>query len=107
MRTAAAPAKLQPFLDLAERQGLQVRESDDADGLGSLLVRAWRIGSDPAAGYVSHLIFAYWTDGARGGRRSFYLYTTHSHRSKKITGRAARSWLFALGTPPTQREASS
>lgn len=94
--TQPAPPKMQRFLDTAGRRGLIVRENDDADGMGSLLVRAWRVGRDPASGHVAHLVFAYWSDGARGGRMSFYLYSTHKHRSKKITARVAYTWLQVL-----------
>jgi hypothetical protein len=95
--TQPVPAKMLPFLALAERRGLLVRESDDADGMGSLLVRAWRIGADPARTYVSHLVFAYWTESSRGGRTAFYLYRTDTHKSRKITRREAGTWLSVLG----------
>lgn len=89
---APAPARMQRFLDAAERRGLQVRESDDAYGD----TRSWRIGRDPAQGYVSHVIFAYWSPGVRGGRLAFALYSTYKMRARKLTGRAARSWLHTL-----------
>lgn len=95
---APPPAKLAPFLGRAERLGLLVRESDDETST----IRAWTVGPDPAERYVSHQLFVYWTPGTRGGRVSFYCYSTWRQRSAKCTRSAAYSWLWTLApkVPP-------
>lgn len=86
-----APDKVQRFLDRAKQLGLSVREMPDERHTD---IRAWIVWDEKTD--YGHQIWLYYTPGPRGGSRTFRLYSRITNKVKRITGRAASSWLHTL-----------
>jgi len=86
--------KAETFLHATHTLGLIVEPMEDLPSGGD----GWTIRSEfTKQTGCGHVLFVYASDGPRGGRLSYYIYSTSKHESKRLRSRAdARSLMRTL-----------
>lgn len=94
MTTTAHSTKAETFLHAATTLGLIVEPMAELPSGND----GWTIRSEfTKQTGCGHVLFVYASDGPRGGRLSYYIYSCHKHTSKRLRSRAdARAWLRTL-----------